>query len=127
VRLTEALDLVRPANRGASRPGGRRLAACHTIEQLRVAAGRRLPAAVLDYVEGGADDEVTLAQNRAELRTWDLQPRVLHDVADVDLSTRLVDRVMPLPLGLAPTGYSLLAPGRGAASRTASPTWPPPR
>jgi L-lactate dehydrogenase (cytochrome) len=122
VRLEEAFRLVRPAARPLSQPGGRRLAACHTVEQLRAAAERRLPGAVFDYIEGGADDEVTLARNRAELRSWDLQPRVLHDGTDVDLSARVLGRVLPLPFGLAPTGYSLLAhpDGESAAARAAA-------
>ena len=43
----------------------RRLNRCLTIEDLRRLARRRLPGVVFDYIDGGAEDEVTLAANRA--------------------------------------------------------------
>lgn len=121
MRLGEAFDLVKPTRRTSS-GGPRRLTTCHTIDQLRSAARKRLPRSVFDYIEGGADEELTLAANQRELRGWEFRPRVLRDVSEVDLSVTLLDRPQSLPFGLAPTGYSLLAhpDGESGAARAAA-------
>lgn len=120
MRPREALDLVRPTRRSGDH--GSAVARCHTVADLRETARRRLPRSVLDYIEGGADDEITLRANTDELRRWQLQPRVLRDVTHVDLSAELLGRTLPVPFGLAPTGYSLLAhpSGESAAARAAA-------
>jgi L-lactate dehydrogenase (cytochrome) len=82
------------------------LATCHSSDDFRSAALSRLPRAVFDYIDGGADDEVTVAANRAALAGWRFQPRALRDVAGVDLALTLLGRRLPAPLGLAPTGYT---------------------
>src|SRR5436190_854474 len=74
------------------RPTGRRLAACHTIDDLRRVARRRLPRAVFDYVDGGAEDEVTLRRNRSAFEALELLPTVLRDVDHVDPSTTVLGR-----------------------------------
>ncbi len=93
------------------------------VGELRQRARRRLPRAVFDYVEGGADQEITLAQNLAAYTRWRFTPRVLTDVSEPDLRTRLLGAELPYPLGLAPTGYTRmvhpdgeLAVARAAAS-----------
>ena len=104
-----------------------RLDACMTIEDLHRLARRRLPRPVADYVDGGADEELTLADNVAAFRRWRFTPSVLTDVAEVDASATLLGRRSALPLGLAPTGYtrmisSLGEPGvAGAAARAQVP------
>lgn len=82
------------------------LDACMTIEDLHRLARRRLPRSVADYVDGGADEELTLADNVAAFRRWRFTPSVLTDVATVDASTTLLGRRSALPLGLSPTGYT---------------------
>jgi L-lactate dehydrogenase (cytochrome) len=100
------------------------LARCHDLADLRRAARRRLPGPVFGYVEGAADDEITLRANRAALRRWQFRPRVLRDVSEPDLSVSLLGSRWPAPIGLAPTGYTRmihpdgeLAVARAAASR----------
>ncbi|MDV3127303.1 alpha-hydroxy-acid oxidizing protein [Mycobacterium sp. 21AC1] len=83
-----------------------RLDACKTVEDLHRLARRRLPRPVADYVDGGADEELTLADNVDAFRRWRFTPSVLVDVASVDASTSLLGRRSALPLGLAPTGYT---------------------
>ena len=39
-----------------------------TIDDLRTAARRRLPRALFDYIDGGAEDEVTLRANQRDFR-----------------------------------------------------------
>ena len=79
------------------------------IEDLRRLARRRLPRGVFNYIDGGAEDEVTLRANGAAFRRWNFAPRVLTDVSQVDTSTTLLGRRLPLPLVLAPVGFSRMA------------------
>ena len=100
------------------------LARCHDLADLRRAARRRLPGPVFGYVDGAADDEITLRANRAALHRWQFRPRVLRDVSEPDLSASLLGSEWSAPIGLAPTGYTRaihqdgeLAVARAAASR----------
>ena len=63
----------------------RTLSRCVPIEDLQHAAWRRWPRSVRGYVEGGADDEVSLARNRAAYEGLGLVPSPLRDVTEVDL------------------------------------------
>jgi L-lactate dehydrogenase (cytochrome) len=87
-------------------PTRRRLARCNDIEDLRRVAKRRLPRPVFDYVEGGADEELSLVHNVAAFRRFAFHPRVLRDVSSVDVSADLCGGRAELPLVLAPTGYT---------------------
>jgi L-lactate dehydrogenase (cytochrome) len=94
----------------------RALRGCHSIADLRCRARRRLPRAIFDYLDGAADDEVTLARNSAAFGCRELLPRVLRDVAQVDLSTEIMGTKCSLPLVLAPTGMSRLFHHEGEAA-----------
>jgi L-lactate dehydrogenase (cytochrome) len=100
----------------------RRLQRCANVDDLRAAAQRRLPGGVFDYIDGAAEDEVTIARNAAAFRKVELAPRVLRDVAKVDLSTTLLGRPVPAPLALAPTGFTRIADPQGelAVARAAA-------
>ena len=94
---------MKPVELDATR---RRLSACHDIADLR-AAGRRLtPRPVFDYVDGGADEELSLRANTRAFRRWRFQPRALVNVSEADTSAAFLGSVAPLPLALAPTGYT---------------------
>ena len=84
----------------------RSLERCHTVDDLRAAARRRLPRAAFDYLDGGAEDEVTLRRNRAAFDDWDLVPQVLRDVGSVDLRTEVLGVPSALPIVLGPTGFT---------------------
>ncbi len=84
-----------------------------SIEDLRRIAKRRLPRAVFDFFDGGAEDEVTLRGNRAAFERVRLLPRVLVDVSAVDLKTELFGKTANLPLAIAPTGG--ISAGRAGA------------
>ena len=75
-----------------------------SIEDLRSLARRRIPRAVFDTFDGGAEDEHTLRANRAAFSRWQLMPRVLVDVERVDTSTSLLGAPSALPFAIAPTG-----------------------
>jgi (S)-mandelate dehydrogenase len=74
------------------------------IEDLRRLAKRRLPRAIFDFFDGGAEDEVTLRDNRAAFERVRLLPKVLVNVAQVDTSTEIFGKKANLPLAIAPTG-----------------------
>lgn len=76
------------------------------IDDLRRLAARRLPSGVFNYIDGGAEDEVTMRANGAAFRRWNFAPRVLCDMSQVDTSTTLLGRRLPIPLVLAPAGFS---------------------
>jgi L-lactate dehydrogenase (cytochrome) len=84
----------------------RRLSACHDIYELRRSARRVIPRPVFDYVDGAADEELSMAANVRAFRRWRFQPRALTGITKVDTATRLLDRDLTLPLVLAPTGYT---------------------
>jgi L-lactate dehydrogenase (cytochrome) len=105
MRPNEVLELIR-LRRPELNPDRRVLKRTHDIEALRLEAKRRLPHAVFDYVDGGCEEEVTLAANRAAFNAYQFHPRVLVDVARVDTSTELFGKQLSLPLGLCPTGYT---------------------
>ncbi len=93
-----------------------------SIEDLRRMAQRRLPRAIFDFFDGGAEDEVTLRENRAAFERVRLLPKVLVNVAQVDLRTQIFGQESKLPLAIGPTGG--IGAGRPGAdlmlARTAS-------
>src|SRR3954467_5714685 len=74
------------------------------IEDLRRMARRRLPRAIFDFFDGGAEDEGTLRDNRAAFERVRLLPKVLIDVSQVDTKVSIFGREAALPLAIAPTG-----------------------
>lgn len=80
-----------------------RLSDCHNIEDFRALAKARLPFPVFDYIDGGADDELTKARNTAAFESADLVPDVLAGVAAIDTSCTILGRKSALPLMLSPT------------------------
>lgn len=87
----------------------RQLDRAANIDDLRTMAKRRLPGGVFDYIDGGADDEVTLKNNTERFDQYEFRPRILRDMANVDTSTQLLGQAIPFPLVMAPTGFSRIA------------------
>jgi L-lactate dehydrogenase (cytochrome) len=90
-------------------PVERRLSRAASVADLRAIARRRLPGGVFDYIDGGAEDELSLRRNVAAFRRAELVPRVLRDVSGIDLSAALLGRRLPMPLVVAPTGFTRIA------------------
>jgi L-lactate dehydrogenase (cytochrome) len=90
-------------------PVERRLSRAASVRDLRLIARKRLPRGVFDYIDGGAEDELTLRRNAGAFRRLEFRPRVLRDVGAVDISTTLLGRPLPVPLVLAPTGFTRIA------------------
>jgi isopentenyl diphosphate isomerase/L-lactate dehydrogenase-like FMN-dependent dehydrogenase len=79
-----------------------------SIDDLRPLAHRRLPQAVFDYLDGGADGEVTLRENRRVFDDVTFRPRHAVAVPQCDLCTRVLGFDVSFPALLAPVGYSRL-------------------
>ena len=92
-----------------------------TVEDYRRAARRRLPDFVWAYLDGGAEDLVTLRENRTGFSAWSLRSRVLTGKGKPSLSTNVVGKDISMPVMIAPTGYTGLAHWEGdvAAVRAA--------
>ncbi|MGC1450749.1 MAG: alpha-hydroxy acid oxidase [Candidatus Sulfotelmatobacter sp.] len=82
------------------------------IEDLRRLAQRRLPKSVFDYLDGGAEAELTLAENCRAFRDVLFRPRSAVAIGKCDLKTRVLSHELSFPAMLAPVGYSrLMHPG----------------
>ena len=91
------------------------------IEDLRQLAMRRLPRAVFDYLDGGAETETSLHENNRAFQSLTFRPRNAIAVPQCDLRTKVLGAELSFPAILAPIGYSrLIHPdGEVAASRGA--------
>lgn len=87
-------------------------------------ARERLHPAVWDYYSGGANDEVTLRENRAAFERIQLRPRVLVDVSRIDMATTLLGTPVSMPIGVAPSAVHGAAHDEGecATARAAGAT-----
>jgi len=88
----------------ASARASARVLRAWNIEDLRMLARKRLPRAVFEFFDGGAEDETTLRANRAAFERVRLAPRTLVDVSRVDTATTLLGRPSKLPIAVGPTG-----------------------
>ncbi len=91
----------------------RRLSKALTIYDLRDIAKRRTPQAPFDYTDGGADSESSLNRARAAYEKIEFQPNILRNVKNVDLSVKMLGKVMSMPLGIAPTGFTRMMQTEG--------------
>ncbi len=99
-----------------------RIGKCNNLMDFRAIAKRRLPAPVFHYLDGGADDEVTLARNTQAFDDYELLPSQLSDVSAIDLQTTLFGKTVDWPVMISPTGASKLFHGDGepAVARAAA-------
>lgn len=86
-----------------------------TALDYRRLAERRLPRFLFDYIDGGANEEVTMAANVADFSRYRLKQRVMRDVSQVDTSTVICGSTCSMPLALAPVGMAGLMARRGEA------------
>ncbi len=120
--LIDNLKAVVRLERLQTDPVERRLAHAASVDDLRRIARRRLPRGVFDYVDGGAEDELTLAANRAAFDRTVFRPRILRNVSSVDIASTLFGQPMTYPLVLAPTGFTRIVHPEGelAVARAAA-------
>ena len=84
-----------------------------TALDYRHLAEKRLPRFLFDYIEGGANQEDTLAANVADFRRFNLKQRVMSGVGNIDTSTILNGQPASMPLALAPIGIAGMMARRG--------------
>lgn len=75
---------------------------------LRKLAKRNLPWPIFNYLDGGADDEITLRRNTSAFDDYELLPTQLSDISTIELGTELLGKKIDWPVFLAPTGASRL-------------------
>ena len=98
-----------------------RIKDCNNIMDFRRIARRRLPAPVFHYMDGGADDELTLGRNTDAFNDYELLPTQLTDVSNINLKSTLFGEPVEWPVMIAPTGASKLfhRAGEPAVARAA--------
>jgi len=91
------------------------------ISDFEAIARERMTPSAFDYYAGGAEDEVTLSENREAFRRIALRPRMLVGADRVATSIDLLGSPLPYPIGLAPTAFNKLGHPEGevAAARAA--------
>jgi L-lactate dehydrogenase (cytochrome) len=91
------------------------------IDDLRQAARRRVPRVLFDYIDGGAEAEVTLRENCRAFEDWTFRPRSAVATPACDLRTTVLGIPLSIPFLLAPVGSSRMFYPRGeeAAARAA--------
>lgn len=95
-----------------------------SIDDLRNAAKRRLPAGIFGYVDGAAEDHLTLRANRSAFERWAFTPHALVDVSRRSQSVDLFGRTWSMPVGIGPMGVSAVVAYDGdcAMARAAAKT-----
>jgi L-lactate dehydrogenase (cytochrome) len=122
LRMYESLRSVIRFGGIETDPVERHLAHAASVGDLRTIARRRLPGGVFDYIDGGAEDERTLAANVAAFAAVVFKPRVLCGIDAVDVSSTILGQPAAYPLALAPTGFTRMAHPEGelAVARAAA-------
>lgn len=91
------------------------------IDDLRRVAQGRVPRVVFDYLDGGAEGEVTLRENCRAFEQVTFRPRHAVAFPNCDLRTRVLGLDLSLPFLLAPVGYSrVMHPGGECAAARAA-------
>ena len=81
---------------------------CLNFKDFRKLAKKKLPSPIFNYIDGGADDEITLKRNTDSFDKCDLVPNVLAEVGSPDLSTTIFGKKIDLPVFLSPTAMQRL-------------------
>jgi len=99
-----------------------RIDKCNNTDDFRRLAKRRLPAPLFHYIDGGADDEITLARNTDAFNETRLIPNGLADLNGMDCSTTVLGQKIDWPFFLSPTAMSRLfhPDGEKGAARAAA-------
>jgi L-lactate dehydrogenase (cytochrome) len=94
---------------------------CHNIDDLRALARKRLPKFIFDYIDGGADDEVTLCENRSRFSAYKLLWDALVDVSAIETQTTVMGDSLSAPLIISPTASTRLFHPRAGERAVAAP------
>ncbi len=86
-----------------------------TVRDAERIARAVLPKQAYDYYRSGADAERTLRENIRAFRRWEIDYRVLVDVAHRDTSVTILGESLASPILVAPTAYHRMAHPDGEA------------
>ena len=81
---------------------------CHNFKDFRKLAKKKLPSPIFHYIDGGADDEITLKRNTKSFDDCDLVPNILASVGKPDLSTTIFGKKIDMPIFLSPCAMQRL-------------------
>tara|TARA_B100000963_G_scaffold265096_1_gene233305 strand:- start:2529 stop:3683 length:1155 start_codon:yes stop_codon:yes gene_type:complete len=84
------------------------LAKCNNTEDFRRLAKSRLPSPIFHYIDGAADDEITIKRNTQAYEDCDLVPNVLAGVKDIDTSVKVMGKKLDIPIFCSPTALQRL-------------------
>lgn len=84
----------------------RKLKKVVNLAEMRLLSKKRVPKAVFDYVDGGANDELAYARSQEIYSRVEFKAKVLRDVSKIDLTSNIVGQKSALPIIFAPTGYT---------------------
>jgi L-lactate dehydrogenase (cytochrome) len=84
--------------------GSKALDKCINIEDLRQLAKRKVPAPIFHFVDGGAEEEVTLRRNVSAFDDYEIETEYAVDVSSIDTSTTVLGQKVDWPVMTAPTG-----------------------
>ncbi|MFC1796164.1 L-lactate dehydrogenase [Pseudomonadota bacterium] len=84
-----------------------------TTSDYRRLAEKRLPRFLFDYIDGGANEEISMSANQADFAKIRLKQRVMRDVGDIDTTASLSGQQSNMPLALAPVGLAGMMARRG--------------
>ncbi len=84
------------------------LSKAHSIPDLRRIARRKLPRMIFDYIDGGAEDEVTLRRQVERFDDYELTWKALRDVSSIDTTSQIMGAKSALPICVAPTAVMRL-------------------
>jgi isopentenyl diphosphate isomerase/L-lactate dehydrogenase-like FMN-dependent dehydrogenase len=91
----------------------RKLKQAVNLPEMRLLAKKRVPKAVFDYVDGGANDEISYKRSAQAFENVQFNARVLRDVSKIDLTTKIAGKESALPIIFAPTGYTRMMHYKG--------------
>ena len=81
---------------------------CYNFNDFRKLAKKKLPSPIFHYIDGGADDEITLQRNTKAFDDCDLVPNILASVGKPDLSTTIFGKKIDMPIFLSPCAMQRL-------------------
>ena len=99
-----------------------RLRDCHNFHDFRELARRRLPSPIFNYIDGGADDEVSHRRNTASFERCDLVPNILRGVENLDISVTVMGQKLAMPVYCSPTALQRLFHHQGERAVAAAAT-----
>jgi L-lactate dehydrogenase (cytochrome) len=121
-QLPSLTEVARFAGPAFTPKKGARWARVLTVADFRKLAKRRTPRPVFDYVEGAAEQELSVQRSVEAFQCVVFHPHVLRNVGSVDMSTTILGRRAAMPMVLAPTGFTRMmrTEGEPAVARAAA-------